>query len=365
MEGKRFIHSIQLQGLLSFAPNSTPIVLQPLNVLIGANGVGKSNLIAAVALLHALPTEHGLADTIAAGGGIAAWLWQGAGGIHATQSGTATLQATVAYQPTPIQHTLFFADRDGNNAVPWLLDEHINGKRADDPERYPERAYLAQHYPRIAIYRDLGFGRGVAARQPQPTTLPTDHLQVDGGNLAVVLNSLSNVPALRRKLRRYLRRFNPSYDDYSIDFLDDGRIQFYLLEKGLQSRVPAARVSDGTVRYLCLLAVLLHPSPPPLVCIEEPELGLHPDIMGDLADLLVDAAQRTQLIVTTHSRQLVGRLSEHPEAIAVCTKDEDGTHIEHLDPAELDEWLAEYSLGDLWGNGHIGANPLVYVDDAE
>ncbi|MEW6754253.1 MAG: AAA family ATPase [Candidatus Latescibacterota bacterium] len=84
--------------------------------------------------------------------------------------------------------------------------------------------------------------------------------------------------------------------------------------------MPATRLSDGTLRYLALLAVLCHPTPPPLVCIEEPELGLHPDIMPQLAVLLCEAATRTHLVVTTHSDILVDALTDTPEAILVCEK---------------------------------------------
>src|ERR1700742_3728706 len=102
-------------------------------------------------------------------------------------------------------------------------------------------------------------------------------------------------------------------------------MQFLFHEGGLRSPAPAARLSDGTLRYLCLLTILLHPEPPPLICIEEPELGLHPDIIPKVADLLVDASHRTQLIVTTHSEALVSRLSEIPESVVVCERDDRGT----------------------------------------
>src|SRR5207248_265550 len=99
--------------------------------------------------------------------------------------------------------------------------------------------------------------------------------------------------------------------------------------------VPVTRLSDGTVRYLCLLAILLNPSPPPLIVIDEPDLGLHPDLMPTLAKLLATAAERTQVIVTTHSRALVDALSDHPEAVVVCGKDAGGTFFERLDAADL------------------------------
>ena len=99
------------------------------------------------------------------------------------------------------------------------------------------------------------------------------------------------------------------------------------------------RLSDGTLRYLCLLAILCHPEPPPLICIEEPETGLHPDILPTIAELLIEASQRTQLIVTTHSDILVSALSDIPEAVLVCEKDEDGTHFKRLNKDDLKEWL--------------------------
>jgi len=80
------------------------------------------------------------------------------------------------------------------------------------------------------------------------------------------------------------------------------------------------RLSDGTLRWLSLLTILLHPDPPPLVCIEEPELGLHPDMIQPLAKLLLSASERMQLIVTTHSDGLVDELSGNPSAVIVCEK---------------------------------------------
>jgi predicted ATPase len=133
-------------------------------------------------------------------------------------------------------------------------------------------------------------------------------------------------------------------------------VQVFVREEGLIQPIPATRLSDGTLRYLCLLTILCHPEPPPLICIEEPEIGLHPDVLPNLAKLLIEASQRTQLIVTTHSEALVSTLSEVPEAVLVCERDEDGTHLRRLDPDKLSEWLKDYTLGDLWAMGEIGGN---------
>ncbi len=134
-----------------------------------------------------------------------------------------------------------------------------------------------------------------------------------------------------------------------------GTVQIFFQEEGLTQTVPATRLSDGTLRYLCLLVILLHPTPPPLICIEEPELGMHPDIIPTIAELLIEASQRTQLIVTTHSDMLVSAIgAKHPEAVLVCDRTSKGTTLTRLEPEKLKLWLEKYTLGELWLKGEIG-----------
>lgn len=120
--------------------------------------------------------------------------------------------------------------------------------------------------------------------------------------------------------------------------------------------VPATRLSDGTLRYLCLLAILCDPTPPPLVCIDEPEIGLHPDLINNVADALCLASERTQIVVTTHSTGLVDAFTETPEVVLVCEKTNSRSSIRRLDAEHLRPWLDEYSLGSLWTSGEIGGN---------
>ena len=130
----------------------------------------------------------------------------------------------------------------------------------------------------------------------------------------------------------------------------------YLHEGSLHHPVPAQRLSDGTLRYLCLLVILGHPDPPAVTCIEEPELGLHPDMIPEVAKLLVEASSRTQLFVTTHSDILIDALSHIPKAIIVCEKSDGATQFQRLDEHELGPWLEKYRLGELWTSGHLGGN---------
>lgn len=138
--------------------------------------------------------------------------------------------------------------------------------------------------------------------------------------------------------------------------ISGGTVQFYLHESDFAAPIPATRLSDGTIRFVALLATLLTPDPPRVVCIEEPELGLHPDAVALLADVLVDASDRMQLVVTTHSDALVSVLTNQPDAIVACERPGAGTELRRLDPKKLASWLEEYRLGDLWRMGELGAN---------
>lgn len=106
-----------------------------------------------------------------------------------------------------------------------------------------------------------------------------------------------------------------------------------------------------------MLTILLNKKVPPLVCIDEPELGLHPDAVRSVARALVEASQKTQLIITTHSDALVDELSDQPEAVVVCEYDAgSGTRFERLTKKRLEGWLDRYSLGEIWRKGEIGGN---------
>ena len=100
------------------------------------------------------------------------------------------------------------------------------------------------------------------------------------------------------RIKEYLKRFCDRFEDVKVD-VGQGLARTFLREAGLSDMLSGIRMSDGTLKFLCLLAVLFHPKPAPLVCIEEPELGLHPDALRLVAEVLVEASERTQLIITT------------------------------------------------------------------
>ena len=165
------------------------------------------------------------------------------------------------------------------------------------------------------------------------------------------LNYLRSFPAVRRKLIEKLQNVFAGITDFDVSVVG-GTAQIYLIEGDY--RIPATRLSDGTLRYLCLLAILCNPEPQPLICLEEPELGLHPDLLSGLVDLIKECSERTQMIVTTHSEFIVDGFSESPECVMVVDKEDGITKMTRLNYDSLKVWLEKYSLGQLWNQGQIG-----------
>jgi predicted ATPase len=220
-----------------------------------------------------------------------------------------------------------------------------------DPDFYPEITYLAETLPKIRLYREWSFGRYAPTRLPQKSDLPNDALEQDASNLGLVLNRLRRDSAVKTRVLTALKALYDGIEDFDVQ-IEGGTVQVFLHEGGVT--IPATRLSDGTLRYLCLLAILCHPNPPPLVCIEEPELGLHPDILPTLAVLMREASEKCQLIVTTHSDVLVDAMTDIPESVLVCEKHDGATQFRRLSAAELTPWLERYRLGELWTRGEIG-----------
>lgn len=381
------ITELNLSNFLSFGPNTQNLQLGPLNVLIGPNSSGKSNLLESIEILKNAPWY--LTQLVNRGGGVREWLWKGGQEIP-----NATLSAVITYPrgPQSLRYTVSFTEvrqrfeivdekienekPDNGSAKPHfyyrfnrgqpelnirgehraLPEEDIDFQKSilalrRDPDQYPEITYLGKIFGKIELYRDWNFGHDAASRSPQKADLPNSQLQPDIRNLGLVLNRLRRDPVVKARLLRALCALYDGIDDYDVQ-VEGGTVQVFFHEGQLM--IPAPRLSDGTLRYLCLLVILCHPEPPPLICIEEPELGLHPDILPTLAELLKEASARCQIIVTTHSDILVDAMTDTPEAVVVCERSIEGTVLQRLSPERLKPWLESYRLGELWTRGEIG-----------
>jgi predicted ATPase len=223
-----------------------------------------------------------------------------------------------------------------------------------DPDQYREVTYLGRFFASFRLYRDWQFGPNSEMRNLYSAGQRNDFLEEDISNLGLMLNALMADPAAKSELRRYLKMFYSGAEDI-LTPIQGGLVDLRIEEEN-GITIPASRLSDGTLRWLSLLTILLHPSPPPLVCIEEPELGLHPDMIQPLAKLLLSASERMQLVVTTHSADLIDEMSGMPSAVIVCEKNSGSSTMTPLEPDQLTEWLERYRLGQLWRTGEIGGN---------
>ena len=384
-----FLKSISLQNILSYGPEAPPLELRPLNVLIGPNGSGKSNLIDCIALLCSAPRSF--ADFLQTfGGSFVEWLRADGEDFFASR-----LTAEFVYDNKGdiLQYSVELAEKD---KAPIVLEEHLfrytakntvremtmtrnevksmvrvaggNEVQIDvadltnsesilsqrrDPDRYPAFSFLQKNLPECRFYREWRLGRRFTYRAPQRGDLSDRFLLEDFSNLARVLQRAKQQSGFGSKLLEKLKLLYQEVTDFEVVPVGD-HLQIYLCEG--PRRIPATRLSDGSLRFLALAVALTDPEPSPLLVIEEPEIGFHPDMMHVLVELLRETSSRTQLIVTTHSDILVDCFNDCPESVLVCEKQASGTQIRRLDPLALQEWMQNYSLGDLWRQGQLGGN---------
>jgi predicted ATPase len=399
--------SISLRNLLSFGSSGVDLELGPLTVLVGANGVGKSNLIEALGLLQAAPTDLGRPMRE---DGVSDWLWKGSNGNDAVlevvltprlptvrardrrspaaggalryrlafgeEGGRLEVRDEVLEDAEPLpghaEPIFYYRFQDGAPALNTVeLDEagRPTGNRGlrrlqraalkshqsilsqrREPDLYPELADVGDVLSKIRLYTEWNLGRYTAPRRPQDPQSEGGFLAEDAANLAIVLAEVRNDPTSFDQIVSGLREFLGGLDDVYTG-LSGGKLQIYLRETALKRPVPGTRLSDGTIRFLCLLVILCHGNPPPLVVIEEPELGLHPDMITAVGRLLTEAAKRTQVIVTTHSDHLLAHFTDTPEAVVVCDRGPDGTLFRRLTDSDGD---ADLDLGARWLHGQLG-----------
>ena len=274
----QLIQRLGIHGLLSFSPDSDAFDLQALNVLIGPNGSGKSNVIEALELLRATPTDF--ATAIRDGGGATEWLWKGASrqkpAIIDVETGTGTptgRQLRYRLEFTSVNSRVEVLDEAIEELAPQtghkepffyyrfergrpvinikeqgptdhrdkrhlqrddlLPDQSVLAQRKD-PELYPEVTWVGRQFSKIQTFRDWTFGRYASLRQPQPADFPEDRLLPDSRNLALILNQIEHKDG--KRFNELLKRFFPRFERMSTR-VSGGTVQFYLHEKGFSTPI--------------------------------------------------------------------------------------------------------------------------------
>jgi predicted ATPase len=336
------IRTVAIEGYRSL--RDVVIPLDRLTVVTGANGSGKSNLYRGLRLLAALVRE-GAISTLAAEGGMRSALYAGqrSGGRVAMRLGFASddlsyavdlglpqggpflldpeVKVEAVWAGPVLRPATLLAERngprvrtraeDGSWRTPdWRLGVHESVMSAlADPAETPELFAIREQARAWRFYDSLRTDAGTGARRPGVATY-TPVLAPDGADLAAALLTIDRIgaaPVLARAVQE-------AFDGATVELAesDDGVVRLLWHQAGLRRALGAAELSDGTLRFLMLAAALLSPRPPELLVLNEPESSLHPSLMPALAGLVVDASDRSQVVVVTHSEELVRGLE--PEA---------------------------------------------------
>lgn len=362
----RFIDKLTIEGYRSIR-KLEDFKLHGLNVLIGSNGAGKSNFVGFFRLLRQL-VEQKLQLAVATEGGADACLYLGpkvtkqlAAKLYFGDNGYKfTLEPTV-------DNKLVFAEEATLFRGPsWarLGSGHSEAKlkdRKDDPGR-SGAAHGVPHYVFEAVsswvvyhFHDTSSTAGV---RRQKAINDNEFLRHDGENLAAFLYQIRQTySANYQSIRDVVRQAAPFFDDFKLRPVprNEDLIQLEWLQKDSDYPFRSNQLSDGTLRFMCLATALLQPSPPSTMLFDEPELGLHPFALTLLGNLLQQAAKPQQVIVSTQSAALLNEFA--PEEVIVVERSQGESTFRRLDPAQLSEWLQEYSLGELWQKNVLGGRP--------
>lgn len=373
----RRLSRIRLKGFKSI--KDLDLELGAINVLIGSNGAGKSNLISFFRMLNELIEGH-LQLFVGRSGGANALLHYGTKVTNDIGAGLYFGRNGYEIQLIPTEddklvfgeETLFFITEWQERYREELGSGH---KEALAPGKYGETTCGAVRYVLHALrsWKVYHFhDTSSTARIKQTGNLhENDRLEPDAGNLAAFLYVLQERhPPNYKLIRGAVRRIFPGFRDFALrpSPLNPDKIRLEWREHGSDYRFGAHQLSDGTLRFMSLATLLLQPVLPSVILIDEPELGLHPSALAVLAGLVHSASSRTQLILTTQSVSFLNEF-EPEDIITVERGDSTDLSVDDFrkrlgesvfkkhDSESLREWLNAYSLGELWEMNILGGRP--------
>ncbi len=355
-----------------------------LNVVIGPNGSGKSNLIKTLEMIS-LSARSKLSDQVLREGGMESLVWDGRTAarlsfqIHLLNYGTYHLDLTrlgvssayrieeelltldpgerLTLKQTPETATLYEPNGTAQRERKFTIDKHpAESLLSSFAGPFTEQNEITEFQRILAgwnLYQDFQTHRESVVRRA-PVSRHETQVAGDGSNLIQVLHTLyTNHRDFRRDLDLAIRAaFGDDFEEIVFPPDADQRIQLRLRWKSLQRAQSAADLSDGTLRFLYLIAILANPNPPALIAIDEPETGLHPAMLPIIAEYAVEASLKTQVIFTTHSAELLNAFEETPTT-TVAKWEAGQTRLQTLSGDTLQYWLQEYTLGKLFNSGTL------------
>ncbi|MEO7715689.1 MAG: AAA family ATPase [Capsulimonas sp.] len=382
-----------------------------LNIVIGPNASGKSNLLKLLHLINKL-SQGNLEDTINLSGGMASVLWNG-------QSRQINIRVQLGKETRDSNYTVNYTlrlSRVGNSSsyvvdielmeyeekidanveknFPRLVtrsllerrEKNFSVRTEDTTEEmdlelfdasetllsqlksFPRKAryitVFAQTLNQFGVYQEFRRDDDANVRRSVISSFE-EELDPDGQNLASVLHTVyeSDVDFQENIDRAMTAAFGNDYKGLAFPPAGSQRVELGLRWKSLSRPQPAAVLSDGTLRFLFLITALSLPKLPSLICIDEPEAGLHPSMLPIIAEYAANAAERTQIVLTTHSVQFLDAFSEYNPTTTVAQLQDGETKLVTLDGEKLAYWLGKYSLGSLFNSGELENMAKDALDD--
>ena len=354
--------------------DSGDIKIRAVNVLIGPNGVGKSNFIHFFKLLNNIykqrlkfyTAENGYENRILYFGGKRSKSLEGYI-VFKPENGNTNNRYDFKLVPQT-QGSGFYFEQDlggfnifsGGTNENWnFLDLGGAGKEESELKgnTLPRASFLRDYFEGFNVFHFHDTSSGSPLKQPNKTH-DYEYLKEDGSNLAAFLYKIKHTNPKHFKIIEFaIRSVAPFFDQFDLkpDSKNSEMIFLNWLEKGSDEYFNAHNLSDGTLRFIALATLLLQPELPKTIIIDEPELGLHPFAIQKLGALIKSASTKSQIIMSTQSVNLVDQFTAD-DIIIVERKDEQ-TVFSRQDEEQLKDWLDDYTLGELWEKNVLGGRP--------
>jgi len=364
------IDRIRIKGFKSIR-DSGEIIIKPINVLIGSNGVGKSNFIAFFKMLNCIYRKR-LSYYVAENGYENSLMYFG-------RKKSKSIEGTIVFKPqdknpfntyhfklvpkTRDAGFYFEKDEGGDTACISENSEHLGceefGGKGKEESGIAENVVfgagnLREFFNSFNVFHFHDTGADSPLKQANKT-LDYKYLKSDGSNLAAFLYKIKDTHPTHFKMIEYtVRSVAPFFEKFDLepDAKNPDIIFLNWIEKGSDEYFNAHHLSDGTLRFIALTSLLLQPVLPITIILDEPELGMHPFAIAKLAGMIKKASVQSQIIIATQSVNLVNEFSA--DDIIVVDREDEQTIFKRQSEDALKSWLEDYSIGELWEKNVIG-----------
>lgn len=355
---------LDIQGFKSIKHQK--INLKNINILIGGNGIGKTNFISSFELMRNIYKQN-LQNYVITKGGANSLLYLGRKNTseitldlcfdHDSVNNRYIIKLDEAHDALYIKyaHTAFF--HNGK----WFIQTHDLNKQEATliTDNTGQAWYVGPLMNTFEIYHFHDTGDKSPMKQFSNIN-DNSYLRTDGGNIAAFLYYLKEAyPKHFTRIERTVASVSPFFKGFNLkpNRLNEGIISLEWLQEGAgDDYFNAYQLSDGTLRFICLATLLMQPNPPKTIIIDEPELGLHPSAINKLTALITKASSKSQIIISTQSVNLVDNFE--PEDIIVVDRVDNASVFRRLNTDDLKDWLESYSLGQVWEKNIIGGQPF-------